>query len=63
MMFRVILPQALFNVFPGLTSLCVSTVKETPLGYIFGVTEVTFAAGQVNTMTIVKPLEVFLFWR
>ena len=58
-MLRVIMPQALFNVFPGLTSLCVSIVKETSLGYIIGVTEVTFAAGQVNTMTIVKPLEVF----
>jgi polar amino acid transport system permease protein len=58
-MTKVILPQALFHVMPGLLSLCVSIVKETSLGFIIGINEVTFAANQVNTLTMTRPLEVF----
>jgi len=44
----VILPQALFNMIPSILSQFVSTIKETTLGYIINVPELTFAAGQIN---------------
>jgi polar amino acid transport system permease protein len=56
---KVVLPQALFNVLPSMTSQFVSTVKETSLGYVISVNELTFAANQVNNMLLTRPLEVF----
>ncbi|MGB6104040.1 MAG: amino acid ABC transporter permease [Pusillimonas sp.] len=56
---RVILPQALFNVLPSMTSQFVSTIKETSLGYVISVNELTFAANQVNNLVLTKPLQVF----
>lgn len=55
----VILPQALFNVLPGITSQFISTVKETSLGYVIAVNELTFAANQVNNLLLTQPLQVF----
>ncbi|MBP6018567.1 MAG: amino acid ABC transporter permease [Burkholderiaceae bacterium] len=56
---KVVLPQALFNVLPSMTSQFVSTIKETSLGYVISVNELTFAANQVNNLVLTKPLEVF----
>ncbi|THT99384.1 amino acid ABC transporter permease [Lampropedia puyangensis] len=56
---KVILPQALFNVLPGMTSQFVSTIKETSLGYVISVNELTFSANQVNNMVLTQPLQVF----
>lgn len=56
---KVVLPQALFNVLPSMTSQFVSTIKETSLGYVISVNELTFAANQVNNMLLTKPLQVF----
>ncbi|PWF21488.1 amino acid ABC transporter permease [Corticimicrobacter populi] len=56
---KVILPQALFNVLPGMTSQFVSTIKETSLGYVISVNELTFAANQINNMVLTQPLQVF----
>lgn len=58
-MFRVVLPQALFNVLPSMTSQFVSTIKETSLGYVISVNELTFAANQINNLVLTKPLQVF----
>ncbi|MDB6454942.1 amino acid ABC transporter permease [Falsirhodobacter sp. 20TX0035] len=55
----VILPQALFNVLPGITSQFISTIKETSLGYVIAVNELTFAANQVNNLLLTQPLQVF----
>nr|WP_285292367.1 amino acid ABC transporter permease [Aureimonas altamirensis] len=55
----VVLPQALFNVLPGMTSQFVSTIKETSLGYVIAVNELTFAANQVNNIVLTQPLQVF----
>jgi polar amino acid transport system permease protein len=55
----VILPQALFNTIPSILSQFVSTIKETTLGYIINVPELTFAAGQVNNRLMTKPFEVY----
>lgn len=56
---RVVLPQALFNMLPAMLSQFVSTIKETTLGYVINVPELTFAAGQINNQLLTKPFEVF----
>lgn len=40
----IILPQALYNMMPSILSQFVSTIKETTLGYVINVPELTFAA-------------------
>jgi polar amino acid transport system permease protein len=55
----VILPQALFNTIPSILSQFVSTIKETTLGYVINVPELTFAAGQINNRLMIKPFEVY----
>ncbi|HSV78497.1 MAG TPA: amino acid ABC transporter permease [Ramlibacter sp.] len=56
---KVILPQALYNMVPSMLSQFVSTIKETSLGYVISVNELTFAANQVNSTLLTKPFEVF----
>ena len=58
-MWSVILPQALYNVMPSMLSQFVSTIKETTLGYVINVHELTFAASQVNNQLLTKPFHVF----
>jgi polar amino acid transport system permease protein len=55
----VILPQALYNMIPSILSQFVSTIKETTLGYVINVPELTFAANQVNNQLLTQPFEVF----
>lgn len=55
----VILPQALFNMLPSMLSQFVSTIKETTLGYVINVPELTFAANQISNQLLTKPFEVF----
>ena len=55
----VILPQALFNMIPSILSQFISTIKETTLGYVINVPELTFAAGQINNRLLTKPFEVY----
>jgi len=56
----VILPQALTNMLPSILSQFVSTIKDTTLGYVINVPELTFAANQINNRLLTKPFEVFL---
>src|SRR6478609_6768394 len=56
---KVILPQALYNMVPSLLSPFVSTIKETSLGYVISVNELTFAANQINSTLLSKPFQVF----
>lgn len=58
--FKVILPQALYNMVPAMISQFVSTIKETSLGYVISVNELTFAANQINGTLLTKPFQVFL---
>ncbi|MEN1403219.1 ABC transporter permease subunit, partial [Pseudomonas aeruginosa] len=51
----VILPQALRNMLPPLVNQFVSTIKETSLGYIIGLAEVSFIASQINTQVFTLP--------
>ena len=57
--FKVLLPQALYNMVPAMISQFVSTIKETSLGYVISVNELTFAANQINSTLLTKPFEVF----
>jgi polar amino acid transport system permease protein len=57
---HVILPQALYNMLPSLLSQCVSTVKDTSIGYVISVQELTFSAQQVNSSLLTQPFQVFL---
>ncbi|MDP9650955.1 amino acid ABC transporter permease [Paraburkholderia caledonica] len=56
----VILPQALYNVVPSMVTQFVSTIKETSLGYIINVQEISFAADQINNRLLTKPFPVYL---
>lgn len=56
---RVILPQALRNALPSLVNQLVTTIKETSLGYIIGLTEVSFIASQINIQVLVMPAQVY----
>lgn len=57
--FKIILPQALFNMLPSIVTQLSSIVKETSVGYVISAQEVTFAATQVNNIELTKPMEVF----
>ena len=59
-MVKIILPQALYNMVPAMVSQFVSTIKETSLGYVISVNELTFAANQVNSTLLTKPFPVFM---
>lgn len=55
----VILPQALRNMLPSLINQFISTIKETSLGYIIGLTEVSFIASQINVQVLTKSTQVY----
>lgn len=56
---RIVLPQALYNVMPGMLNQFTMIIKESSLGAIISVGEVTFMAMRVNNTLIVRPFEVF----
>jgi polar amino acid transport system permease protein len=56
----VVLPQALRHMLPSLVNQFVSTIKETSLGYIIGLAEVSFIATQINTLVFTLPTQVYL---
>ncbi|WP_347556904.1 amino acid ABC transporter permease [Robbsia sp. KACC 23696] len=56
----VILPQSLYNVIPSMVTQWVSTIKETSLGYIINVQEISFAADQINNRLMTQPFPVYL---
>ena len=55
----IVLPQALRNCIPGIVNQFITVVKETSLGYIIAFNELTYAATEVNSALLVKPLQVF----
>lgn len=57
---KIILPQALFNVIPGIINQFTSVVKETSLAYVIALAELTYSASLINAQLMVKPLEVYL---
>lgn len=55
----VVLPQALFVMIPSILNQFINLVKNTSLGYLIGVMELTYSAYQINTLELTKPLQVF----
>ena len=56
----VVLPQALRHMLPSLVNQFVSSIKETSLGYIIGLAEVSFIATQINTQVFIWPTQIYL---
>lgn len=56
----VILPQALRHMLPSLVNQFVSTIKETSLGYIIGLAEVSFITTQINTLVFTQPTKIYI---
>lgn len=55
----VVLPQALRHMLPSLINQFVSTIKETSLGYVVSLSEVSFIASQINAQVLTRPAEVY----
>jgi len=58
-MFRIILPQAIFNVIPGIVNQLTTIIKESSLGSIIAVSELSYVMLQVNSNEVTKPLQIF----
>ena len=56
---HVILPQALRNMLPSLINQFVSTIKETSLGYVVSLSEVSFIASQISAQVLTHPAEIY----
>jgi polar amino acid transport system permease protein len=56
----VVLPQALRHMLPSLVNQFVATIKATSLGYIIGLSEVSYIAAQINTHVFTRAAEVYL---
>ncbi len=57
---HVLLPQALRHMLPSLINEFVATIKNTSLGTIIGLSELSFIANQINAQVLVKPVEIYL---
>lgn len=60
-LWSIILPQALPIMVPSFINQWVSLIKDTSLGYVIGVGELSFVATQVSNREMVFPTEIFLF--
>jgi polar amino acid transport system permease protein len=56
---KVILPQALYNVIPGLLNNLTAIFKESSLAYVISLHELTYAALQVMNHEMSRPFQVF----
>lgn len=56
----VVLPQTLRHSLPSIVNQLVSTIKATSLGYIIGLSEVSFIATQINTLVFTHAVEVYM---
>ena len=56
---RVVLPQALFQMLPSILNQFANLIKNTSLGYIISLNEVTYSAYQINIQLLTKPFQVY----
>jgi len=57
---KVILPQALVNMIPSILNQLINLIKNTSLGYIISVGELTYSAYQINAQLLTRPFQVYL---
>lgn len=57
---KVILPQALANMAPSILNQLINLIKNTSLGYIISVGELTYSAYEVNAQLLTHPFQVYL---
>jgi polar amino acid transport system permease protein len=56
---KVVLPQALYNVIPGMLNQLTAIFKETSLGYLVAVPDLSYSAYLLNNMLMTKPFQIF----
>jgi polar amino acid transport system permease protein len=56
---RIILPQALFHMLPSILNQFINLIKNTSLGYIISLNELTYSAYQINIQLLTKPFQVY----
>jgi polar amino acid transport system permease protein len=57
---KIVLPQALVHMTPSILNQFINLIKNTSLGYIISVNELTYAAYQVNAQLLTQPFKVYL---
>lgn len=57
---KIVLPQSLLQMVPSILSQFINLIKNTSLGYIISVNELTYSAYQVNAQLLTRPFEVYL---
>lgn len=55
----IMVPQALRSMLPSIVNQLVSTIKETSLGYIIALPELSFVTGQIGTEALSHSIEVY----
>ena len=56
---KIVLPQALYNVIPGLLNNLTAIFKESSLAYVVSLHELTYAAQQVISHEMNKPFQIY----
>lgn len=56
---RIVLPQALYHMLPSILNQFINLIKNTSLGYIISVNELTYSAYQINAQLLTKPFQVY----
>lgn len=56
---HIVLSQALYNMLPSMLSQFISTIKETSLGYVISVHELTYSANQLNNTLLTRSFDVY----
>lgn len=57
---KIVLPQALYNVIPGILNNLTAIFKESSLAYVISLHELTFAALQVMNHEMMRPFQVLI---
>jgi polar amino acid transport system permease protein len=56
---RIVLPQALYQMLPSILNQFINLIKNTSLGYIISVNELTYSAYQINAQLLTQPFQVY----
>lgn len=56
---KIVLPQALYNVLPGIVNQLTIIIKESSLGYVIALSELTYVSSRVNTFLLTEALQVY----